>query len=92
MTMTPQHGFPRGLPFPRSLPPDPTAEEIGAYLGDLMHWLTKKKRRDLMQAGFTVAELFDLRRVGNAYRTTALTPELMAKATALMAKLETLWV
>ena len=43
-----------------------------------------------MQAGFTEPDLFTLRSVANAYRTDTLTPEIMAKAADLIAKLETM--
>lgn len=76
--------------FPRDISPDAPEEELRAYLGDLLEWLALKKRLDLMQAGFTEPDLFTLRRVGAAYRTNTLTPEIMAKANALFAKLETL--
>ena len=58
-------------------------------MGDLLDWLAKRKRRDLMAAGFTEPDLFDLKRVGNAYRTGNLTPDLIAKMLELTAKLET---
>ena len=86
MTMTPNPGF------PRSLPPDATAEETGAYLGDLLDWLTKRKRQDLRGAGFTDTDLFALRKIAHAYRTNTLTPDLMALSTILIGKMESLRV
>ena len=76
--------------FPRDISPDASTEELRACLGDLLEWLARKKRLDLMQAGFTEPELFTLRSVANAYRTDTLTPEIMAKAADLFAKLETM--
>ena len=74
--------------FPRDIGHNPSTEEINAYLGDMLDHLAKRKRALLMEAGFTEPDLFNLRRVGNAYRTASLTPELMAKAKELFAKLE----
>ena len=78
--------------FPRDIPDNPSTDELRAYIGDLLDWLAKRKRRDLMAAGFTEPDLFDLKRVGNAYRTTNLTPEIFVKAAKLTAKLESLQV
>ena len=78
--------------FPRDIGQNPTTEEIRAYMADLLDWIAKRKRADLMAAGFTEPELFDLRRVGNAYRAGNLTPEVFAKSVDLFAKLETLRV
>ena len=74
--------------FPRDIPDNPSTEELNAYLGDLLDWLAKRKRLDLMQAGFTEPELFDLKRVGNAYRTGNLNLEILSKANELFSKLE----
>ena len=41
-----------------------------------------------MAAGFTEPDLFDLKRVGTAYRNDAMTPEIFAKAAELTDKLE----
>ena len=74
--------------FPRDIGQDASTEELRAYMGDFLDWLAKRKRRDLMAAGFTEPDLFELRRVGNAYRTGNLTPEIFAQAQALFAKME----
>ena len=78
--------------FPRDLSEDASTEELRAYLGDLCEWLSRKRRRDLMAAGFSESDLFEFRRVGHAYRTDALTPTVLAKAATLFAKLEMLHV
>ena len=74
--------------FPRDIAQDASTDELRAYMGDLLDWLAKRKRHDLMAAGFTEPDLFDLRRVGNAYRTGTMTPEIFAKAAELTDKLE----
>ena len=74
--------------FPRDICQDASTDELRVYMGDLLDWLAKRKRRDLMAAGFTEPELFELRRVGNAYRTDTLNPEIFAKAAELIDKLE----
>ena len=71
---------------------DGTADKLGAYLGDLLDWLTKKKRPALRQAGFTDPDLFALRKIAHAYRSGTLTPELMALSTLLIGKMEGLRV
>ena len=50
--------------------PRPTNEFHKTLMNrDFLNWLAKRKRRDLMAAGVTEPDLFELRRVGNAYRT-----------------------
>ncbi len=78
------------MAFPRYLSDDATSEELGAYLGDLLDWLTRSKRTDLTLAGFGESELFSLRRVAQAYRTNTLSPEVMGLASALFGKLDIL--
>ncbi len=77
-------------PFPRGISDDATSEELGAYLGDLLDWLTLQRRPDLTLAGFGDADLFSLRRVAQAYRTNTLSPEVMGLASALFGKLDKL--
>ena len=73
--------------FPRDISPNAGTEELRAYLGDLLDHLVAKRRAELTQAGFSAADLFTLRRVGNAYRTGTLTPEIMQTSVKLFDRL-----
>ena len=78
--------------FPRDISESPSIEELRKYLGDLLDYLSRKRRLDLMAAGFTEPNLFELRQVAHAYRTDTLTPEIMSRANALFARLESVSV